>query len=870
MLELDMALESDLGIDSIKRVEILSALQERLPQAPAVRPEHLGTLQTLRQVADFLAGTPADEATAQPAHANGGPQRPFDSVAAPAPARPPQPRSALQRMVVRAVPLDRQAARKPIRLAGGAEVWVSSDDIALSAAVAERLQALGLRARRAPCTEVSGFEPPAVLGGLILMAPAEPVKDDLLRDALRALRRAAPGLRAAGRSGAAVVLTVSRLGGAFGLEGLDIAREPVDGGLAGLAKTARHEWPEVRCKALDLAPDLGVAGAAEAIVEEMLLEGPAEVGLSPKGRCTLTEVAELLAAPTGPVPVGPGDVVVLSGGARGVTAESAVVLARALRPTLVLLGRTPLAECEADWLAPLRTEAEIKRALALRTNGNGSLKEVGERYREVAAGREVRQTLARIEAAGGRAVYRTVDIRDPATVRAALAAVRHDLGPIRGLVHGAGVLADARIEDKTDEQLDHVYGTKVAGLRNLLAALEPEDLRALVLFSSSSGRFGRAGQADYAMANEVLNKRAQQLARQHPGCRVLALNWGPWDGGMVTPGLKKLFDSEAIGLIPPADGGEHLVAELCGAGRDVEVVVMAPGPSARPAPPPLAPAFERTVDLADFPVLADHVLDGRPVVPMALILQWLAHGALHHNPGLLFHGCDDFRILHGVVLDGPAAPVVRVGAGKAVKRDGLFVVPVELGGRRGDGRDVLHARADIVLAADYPPAPAAGPIPDLGSYPAAPAGIYHDWLFHGPLLHAIERVEGCGPGGIVAQVRGAPPPARWVRRPLRQSWLADPLVLDAGFQLVILWGWQHKGAPGLPTFARRYRQFRRTFPAGPMRVVARLTHAAQRHVHADIDYLDGDGRLVARMDGCECVIDASLKRAYARGQRDRV
>ena len=52
-----MELDADLGIDSIKRVEIFSALQEQLPDAPAVKPEHLGTLRTLRQVAEFLAGT---------------------------------------------------------------------------------------------------------------------------------------------------------------------------------------------------------------------------------------------------------------------------------------------------------------------------------------------------------------------------------------------------------------------------------------------------------------------------------------------------------------------------------------------------------------------------------------------------------------------------------------------------------------------------------------------------------------------------------------------------------------------------------------------------------------------------------------------
>src|SRR5262249_60421816 len=47
MLDLGMALDADLGVDSIKRVEILSAFQDRLPTAPAVKPGHLGSPPTL-------------------------------------------------------------------------------------------------------------------------------------------------------------------------------------------------------------------------------------------------------------------------------------------------------------------------------------------------------------------------------------------------------------------------------------------------------------------------------------------------------------------------------------------------------------------------------------------------------------------------------------------------------------------------------------------------------------------------------------------------------------------------------------------------------------------------------------------------------
>ena len=349
-------------------------------------------------------------------------------------------------------------------------------------------------------------------------------------------------------------MTVSRLDGAFGLRGLAATVDPTCGGLAGLAKTAGHEWPEVACKAIDLDPAFGPADqAAAAILEEMFRRGPAEVGLARDGRSAIAAVPAGLDRP-GPAPLGSGDVVVITGGARGITAEVAVALAEAFRPTIVLLGRSPAPSLEPDWLVPLADEAEIKRALAARANGHATPQAISEQFRGVAANREIARNLRRIERAGARVAYRPVDVRDAGAVRACLDAVRDEFGPIRGLVHGAGVLADRRIEDQTDEQFAAVYDTKVAGLRGLLAATAGDDLRVLVLFSSSTARFGRTGQVAYASANEVLNKHARHVVRSRPACRVVAVNWGPWDGGMVTPSLRPIFEAEGVPLIAPEAG----------------------------------------------------------------------------------------------------------------------------------------------------------------------------------------------------------------------------------------------------------------------------------------------------------------------------
>jgi acyl transferase domain-containing protein len=892
MLQLDMALDSDLGIDSIKRVEVLSALQERLPHAPVIKLEHLGALHNLRDIAVFLAGT-----------SNGEQGREHErTVSRQAPLLPDgrgsDSHSALERSILRVVPLANASSRPTLRLQPGALIWLASADEGLSEALAQQLRMQGHHPRCLPVADLCRLECPPLLGALMIVAGRQPQDEAFLKQALFGLQQVGPALRTAGRQGTALLVTVSRLDGAFGLVDLDAGRDPVDGGLAGLAKTAGHEWPDVHCKAIDLADDFADAEEmATALVEEMFRSGPAEVGLARGRQYTLERIVQPLTATSSFSPPklggdqgGPfqaGDVIVLSGGARGVTAEVAVALARSFRPTLVLLGRTPGPGPEPAWLAALNSESEIKRELGHRSNGSASLKKIGEQYRLVSAHREIRRTLARIEEAGARAFYHAVDIRDAAAVKTVLTTVCQQLNaPVRGIIHGAGVLADARIEDKTVEQFEHVYTTKVAGLQALLRAVDPDELRALVLFSSSTARFGRAGQIDYAVANEVLNKLAQQQARRLPRCRVVSVNWGPWDGGMVSPALKKVFAQEGIGLIPLEAGANYLVEELRSPPGDaVEVVVLAVGAAHateqnKPQPGPLTPqrcapgldspmpslphAFERILERAAHPVLESHVLDSRPVLPTVLILEWLAHGALHQNPGLLFHGCNDLRILHGVILDGDAAPTLQINAGKAVKRDGFFIAPAELRSMKADGRDVLHARAEIVLANQLPAAPHAATPPSCRPYGRTPAEVYQNLLFHGPDLYGIEQIEGCGERGIIGRVSIAPPPGEWIQRPLRQRWLADPLVLDCSFQLMVVWSQERHGAPSLPCHLARYRQYQRAFPTAGVRVIAHVTRESDWHALADIDYLDECGQVIARLEGYECVIDPALRRAFGR------
>ena len=870
-LNLNMDLTSDLGIDQVKRAEIFSLLRDKTPLMPEISHGTINSWRTLRNVVDTLAD--ATKAYVTPSSIPD-----VDELMRAGRSRAQAP----QRSVLVVTALDETADRKKISLASDGVVWISRDDSGLSAQIADRLEALGHKPRLVALEDAASLEPPSELASLVVVGPVNPDSDAFLAQSLTLLSRAAPALRRSGRGEGSVFVTVSRLEGFFGLKGMGPETQPASGGLAGLAKTASLEWPEVHCKAMDVTTALDDVDV-DAVVDEIFCEGPLEVGLNATGRVTLELSPSAIISDDASLELGKDDVIVLSGGARGVTAAVARELAQTFGSKLVLLGRSPEPTDEPDWLQGQSAEADIKKEIVARAVNGGSPKYFGEEYARLMANREIRQTLNDL----ARAVhveYHAVDVRNGAAVQSILADVRAKLGPITGLVHGAGVLADQLIEDKTAEQFSRVFGTKVAGMAALVDAVEVDALKVVVFFSSSTARFGRKGQVDYAVANEVLNKAAWQLAAKIPAARVVSVGWGPWDGGMVTPSLAKVFRGEGVGLIDLKEGSRALIDEIRHGSRDaVEVVMLA-----RPDKPDkmdrvakmdvaeqsaswngdLSVAFERDIGVEQVPMLKDHVLNGRAVVPMALMVEWLAHAAVHKNPGLRFHGFDDLRVLKGLTLDAGETRTTQVLTGKATKENGrgILSVPVEIRSTGADGKVHHHARTTIHLASTLPKASGALLNTNTRPYHRPSDEIYRDLLFHGPALQGIQKVEGLSADAIIARIGPTAPPPRWIVEPLRSAWLADPLALDVAFQLMIVWSQEIHGTASLPSFAGRYRQFRNSFPADGVSVVIKIRENGNRLARADIEFLDGEGGLVARLEDYECVLDTSLSEAFTRNR----
>ncbi|MGC4120675.1 MAG: SDR family NAD(P)-dependent oxidoreductase [Myxococcales bacterium] len=454
------------------------------------------------------------------------------------------------------------------------------------------------------------------------------------------------------------------------------------------------------------------------------------------------------------------------------------------------------------------------------------------------AAREARATLEAIKAAGGDALYAAADTRDRAALDSAIAQARR-WGPITALVHGAGVLADKRLAEKTDEAFDSVFDTKVQGLDALLAVTSSDPLEVVCLFSSVAARTGNVGQADYAAANEVLNKRAALESRlRGKSCRVVSIGWGPWDGGMVDAGLRARFASLGVPLIPLASGAEAFADELLSASQDREITLG----GLPPVPTSDGVRFDVSINHTSHPQLLDHAIDDVPVLPFVQVLEYFARAARAAAPDQQLVACRDLRLLRGVKLDrfddgGTWLSVVG-------QRASPQTLELELRGRDG----TLHYAATADLAPKRPEVHAPPPPPPPALTERFAKAIYGGQeLFHGPRFQVVRDVEGVSAEGIVGTLTGTR------ERGWQGSWQTDAAALDGGLQLALLWSGHVMGGRSLPTSIGEVRTYQPGTADGPLRCTLRGHLVGDSHATSDIALVDQDGALVCEMRGVETI-----------------
>ncbi|WP_306359100.1 polyketide synthase [Nocardia sp. CC227C] len=831
MIDPAMDLEADLGVDSIKRVQVIGALQERFPALPSLGPEQLGTLRTLDQIVAELAG---------------GDVHPKAEAAARTP-----------RHLVELAPVD--LAVDPYRTAGRAAV-VCLDPSAETdcEAVEEELRERGWQVRRADGAADLGGAPMDVCVVVAGVASEWEQAQRVLSDGILVAGRALPGL--GGASGRAGFVTVTRIDGQLGFVGAAPVAALL-GGLGGVVKTLAAEQPSLFCRALDIDPAVLPGQLAEIVLEELCdaARDTVEVGVDAAGtrrtpvpsRHAAARDSDIVHADTAFAvdDLTEDDVLLVTGGARGVTAICVRALARVCPARFVLLGRTePAAEPEwADGVPDAELEAAAVRALA----GSGATpRELDRHCAGVRAVREIRSVLDEL---GERADYVAVDATDAEALRWALLPWRD---AITGVVHGAGVLADSLLPAKTPESVERVLRPKLAGLAAVLDVVAAP--RHLVLFTSVAGLFGNTGQADYAAANEALSRFAVSWGRRYPERRVTALDWGAWDGGMVTAELREHFRSRGIPLLDPAAGAAAFTAQFSTARRPEPVLLVGAATPLSAGAVETAPVRARRglAGLVDEPVIAAHRIGEHIVLPATFGLGAMVNLAERAGAGRTVVGVRDFQVLKGLVFDHPVT-ALELEIEPIGPIDGHDAVRATV-----SGDATAHFRATLLFGDAMEPA-ARQRIPDGTGTDAE--RIYRDAVqFHAPALQGLRRIRSESDAEIVFECAL---PAEPVALGAYAGRLHNPVTADLVLQGPPVLGHRLLGAACLPLGVGRIDYHAPLPPGEPFLLRVDNPRAARMEARIDATALSADGTVLQRFSDVTVVTTPDLTEKFRTSVR---
>jgi NAD(P)-dependent dehydrogenase (short-subunit alcohol dehydrogenase family) len=543
-------------------------------------------------------------------------------------------------------------------------------------------------------------------------------------------------------------------------------------------------------------------------------------------------------------------------------------MAREYRCRFLLLGRSAINGEEPEWAANCSDPTLLKKRLieSLMAQGQKPVPvKVEKELNALLARREIVETIQAIAEAGGQAEYASVDISDAAVLAQALKEAETRLGQITGILHGAGNLADKLIEHKTPQDYETVFSPKVEGLKNLLECLPPGALKHLVLFSSVAGFYGNSGQADYALANEILNKIAHLVQSKYPSCKVLSLNWGPWDGGMVTPALKEFFAKRRIEVIPVATGAQMLVDELNSPGNSpVQVVIGSPlYPEAKPLETELkTQRLRRKLSLKANPFLVDHVIGGKPVLPAICVINWVANACEQLYPGYTFCISENNRVLKGVIFDSTLPEEFTLEL-KEISKDpsGEIVFEGIIFSYNENNRVQYHYGSRATLRSQPPETLY---FKDFNLTPDNPQDgetLYQNkTLFHGPSFKGVKRLLNISPEKVTLECLVPPVSEQQQGQfPVRTF---NPYAVDVQLQCMLIWARHFYNSASLPLKIQKVEQFQ-PLPFGTTYYATmQVQSSSSTGLVATVAAHDHEGRVYTRVTGAEVTISERLNRLF--------
>ena len=887
LLDLDLDLEADLGVDTVKQAEVFAAVRERFG---VERDEHLKLREfpTLNHVVGWITDkVAAVERTVEPTPAAGssseltGPEMGGDRAATDR-----YPRRVPVAVLRPSLDLCKQTG---VALDSNHRVVVMLDEGGVGANLVERLTErgctslvldAGMDAEKLAGT-LDGWLADGPVSGVYWLpalddeGPIEAMDPPAWHDALvRRVKNLYVTMRCL-YDGQPFLVAATRLGGYHGYDETG-ATAPLGGAVSGFAKAYRREQPDALVKVVDVPGGRDAAAVASLLVDETLRDpGCVEVGYPNDGLRWTVGLAEAPFSPATDKPLDAGSVFVVTGAAGSIVSAITADLAAASGGTFHLLDLTPAPDPDDPDLQRFVTDKDgLKSDLAAR------LKEGGQRPTPVL----IEKQLARIERlaaahaavravteAGGTARYHQVDLTDVDAVARVMGEVRDSSGRVDVLLHAAGLEISRSLPDKEPPEFDLVFDVKSDGWFNVLHAMGNMPLGATVAFSSVAGRFGNVGQTDYSAANDLLCKLTSNLRRTRPATRAIALDWTAWAGiGMATRGsIPKVMQMAGIETLAPetgiawirreltsgADGGEVLVAGALGrlvdefdetGGIEAGTVPLLSGPmlgTVEAAGVYSGVVVRTTLDPKHQPFLNDHRIDGTAVLPGVMGIEAFAEVARLLAPSWQVVAVEDVEFLAPVKFyrDEPRTLTIRA----TIRRDGrdLIAVCAVEGERLLPGSDepqhTTHFTGTVRLAADAPPPDHADAVTEA-TETVASQGVY-DLYFHGPAYQVVSSSWRYDGGNAARMADGLPDD----HAPMSAPTFVGPRLVELCFQTAGLWEAAQHGRLALPRHVDAVRLLRDPAQvSGPLYAVANEVDD-----HFDCSVRDADGEVVLTVEG---------------------
>ncbi len=910
MLDLDLDLEADLGVDTVKQAETFAAIREAFG-IERVEDLKLRDYPTLRHVINFVYERrpdlkPTGEASATPVAPVADPSAPT----APAPAaRPAVTLVPVENadMVPRRVVVP--ALRPPIELCkptgvvldGNTRVVVMMDRGGVGKALLNRLEKRGVGtlvfdeppSAEALEQQLKGWLAEGPIHGVYWL-PAldvEPAIEDMdlatwrehnrvrVKNLYLTLRTLYDTLVGPGT----FLVSATRLGGLHGY-GPEGASAPLGGAVVGCTKSYKRERQNILVKAVDFEPGRKTAEPADLLIAETLFDpGVVEVGYRDGLRYTVTFEERPAVDGTPGMYLGKDTVFVVTGAAGGITSAITADLAAASGGVFYLLDLTPKPDPDDPNIALFRQDKEaLKRKLI------DDFRAAGERPTPVMIDRKILaiereeaalRAIEAVQAAGGTAHYFSVNLLDGPGVAAVIADVRERYGRIDVLLHAGGIEISKALPDKEPKEFDLVFDIKADGYFSILNAAKGMPIGAAVVFSSVAGRFGNSGQSDYSSANDLLCKVTSSMRSWRPETRGIAIDWTAWGGiGMATRGsIPKIMEMAGIDMLPPEAGIPTIRRELTQSAFRGEIVVgqrlgilgaefdetggldLSKVDTGGRLMIGSVKAFklyggievETTLDPKEQPFLYDHQIDGVPVLPGVMGTEAFAELATLLTPGFRVASITE-QFSSPFKFHRSQPRTLYMSATIHPTGHGTLVAKTTLRGMVQPRPDMpprfdTHFVGEVYLTT--------APVEERTinfTPPSAEAldinreRIYRVY-FHGPAYQVMERVGVMGDQAVALMTDGLPP-----NSVPETPMLVAPRLIELCFQTAGMWEMVTHRAMALPAAIGSVTIYRQPESAEGRRLYALVT-AINNGSSYDAHVVDTDGNVYVELRGYRTV-----------------